>query len=282
MDSKDFLLLTALHRDARRSYQSLGRAVGLSAPAVRDRLTKLREAGILTGYGLWVDPAVFDRQEVLIFFGRERFRDEVLELLREDEVAWIGWKLDRGLTIGVWTKDTEKSISHLERVLGEKSTGHAATEIRSLPPLSSLDRAIADALADSPRIPFGSLVEKTGLSPKTVHRHLSALLESETMEIIPLLGAISGSGDLVYQLAVVGEVPMAAVRNVLSDAILLHQTHAPPMKYLLCRSSDIGEVTSKTREVGRLAGVEKVTLSLNRELLFSPRLVHALLKQRAS
>ena len=63
LDSKDFLLLTALHRDARRSYQSLGRAVGLSAPAVRDRLTKLREAGTLSGYGLWVDPAVFDRQE---------------------------------------------------------------------------------------------------------------------------------------------------------------------------------------------------------------------------
>ena len=282
MDSKDFLLLTALHRDARRSYQSLGRAVGLSAPAVRDRLTKLRESGILTGYGLWVDPAVFDRQEVLVFFGRERSRDEVLKLLREDEVAWIGWKLDGGLTIGVWTKDTEKSVSHLERVLGEKSAGHAATEIRSLPPLSNLDRAIADALADSPRIPFGSLVEKTGLSPKTVRRHLSALLESETMEIIPLLGAISGSGDLVYQLAVVGEAPMSAIRNVLRDAILLHQTYSPPMKYLLCRSSDIGEVTSMTREIGRLAGVEKVTLSLNRELLFSPRLVHTLLKQRAS
>jgi AsnC-type helix-turn-helix domain len=39
-------LLIALDENARQSYQSLGRRVSLSAPAVRDRLNRLRSKGI--------------------------------------------------------------------------------------------------------------------------------------------------------------------------------------------------------------------------------------------
>ncbi len=48
-------LLDQLQVDGRRSYRELGERVGLSAPAVAERVRKLEEAGVITGYHAEVD-----------------------------------------------------------------------------------------------------------------------------------------------------------------------------------------------------------------------------------
>ena len=47
LDAVDRALIRGLRADGRVSYTDLGRQVGLSAPAVRDRVQRLIEAGIL-------------------------------------------------------------------------------------------------------------------------------------------------------------------------------------------------------------------------------------------
>ena len=280
MDSKDFQLLVALHQNARQSLLSLGRRVSLSAPAVRERMRQLHRSSILLGYGLWMDPAVFDRQEVLVFFKRERTREQVINALKAPNVSYIGWKLDGGLTIGVWSDNVSRSIRELSVTLGEKPSGHAVTGSGDLPSLSILDFMIVDALVDDPKIPFEELVEATGLSPKTVRKHLDSLIRSETIVIIPRLGAGSSSGEIVYNLAVAGKVPMSEIRKILDDALLVHETRNPPMKYLLCRSTDLGDVNSKTRALDRLPGIQSAAITLNRELVFANEFIHSLVRDR--
>jgi Lrp/AsnC family leucine-responsive transcriptional regulator len=43
-------MLRALQRDARISFSALGREVGLSAPAVAERVRRMEEAGVIQGY----------------------------------------------------------------------------------------------------------------------------------------------------------------------------------------------------------------------------------------
>ena len=50
-------LLDALSADARISMVELGRRVGMSAPAVRERIARLEETGVIRGYRVDVDPA---------------------------------------------------------------------------------------------------------------------------------------------------------------------------------------------------------------------------------
>lgn len=57
LDSTDWNMLRELQRDARLSYNELGRRVGLSAPAAAERVRKLEDAGVITGYSARVDPA---------------------------------------------------------------------------------------------------------------------------------------------------------------------------------------------------------------------------------
>ncbi|WP_242677010.1 Lrp/AsnC family transcriptional regulator [Streptomonospora litoralis] len=57
LDAVDRLILTELQEDARLSYNELSRRVNLSAPAVADRVRRLQEGGVITGYHAHVDPA---------------------------------------------------------------------------------------------------------------------------------------------------------------------------------------------------------------------------------
>lgn len=56
LDAKDWQLLEALQQDARLGYAELGRKVQLSAPAVAERVKRLEEAGVITGYRATVNP----------------------------------------------------------------------------------------------------------------------------------------------------------------------------------------------------------------------------------
>ncbi|HEX6755594.1 MAG TPA: Lrp/AsnC family transcriptional regulator [Mycobacteriales bacterium] len=57
MDTVDRHLIEALRRNARVTYAELARQVGLSAPAVHERVAKLEAAGVITGYHAAVAPA---------------------------------------------------------------------------------------------------------------------------------------------------------------------------------------------------------------------------------
>jgi Lrp/AsnC family leucine-responsive transcriptional regulator len=57
LDATDWKILRELQQDARLSYNELGRRVALSAPATAERIRKLEDRGIITGYTAQVDPA---------------------------------------------------------------------------------------------------------------------------------------------------------------------------------------------------------------------------------
>jgi len=60
LDDIDARIITALIKDARASYAVIGNEIGLSAPAVKRRVDRLRASGAITGYSARVDPAALD------------------------------------------------------------------------------------------------------------------------------------------------------------------------------------------------------------------------------
>lgn len=57
LDQVNRQLIEALTDDPRASISELARRIGMSAPAVRERLTRLEQTGVIRGYRLDVDPA---------------------------------------------------------------------------------------------------------------------------------------------------------------------------------------------------------------------------------
>ena len=56
LDAVDAKLLDALSRDARITIADLARLVGLSGPSVSERIRRLEEAGVISGYAATLDP----------------------------------------------------------------------------------------------------------------------------------------------------------------------------------------------------------------------------------
>lgn len=57
IDAVNVRLLKELHADPRMSMSELARRVGMSAPAVTERVQRLESAGVITGFRMEVDPA---------------------------------------------------------------------------------------------------------------------------------------------------------------------------------------------------------------------------------
>ena len=117
MDGIDHLLLSVLQDDARASYAELGRRVGLTPPAVAERVRRLEQSGVISGYHAQIDlkKAGFG----LVAFIRltsppelakqlGRVAAETPEVLEFHHVTG---------TEGYVLKAAARSIEHLERVI---------------------------------------------------------------------------------------------------------------------------------------------------------------------
>jgi len=280
VDSKDFQLLVGLYENARQSYQSLGRRVSLSAPAVRDRLNHLRSKGVILGFMLMIDSSVFDRDDLLLFFDGDFSRKSVLAAFAVPEISWVAWKVDGRMHLCLWARNEREATDKLCKILGIRPSIRALRPHKKRgAPLSLTDLLIMDALVDDPKVPFGDLLKSTGLSPKTVRKHLNLLLETKTVSIDPLLGALTDSGALIYPLAVAGRVSMDEVRKIMGESVQTHHTLEPPMKHVLCRANSLADVITKTRTLEKVQGVQFVRISLNREVLVCRDLRHSLIRE---
>ena len=130
VDTTDRLLIAALRANARATYAELARAVGLSAPAVHDRVRRLEAGGILTGYHAAVTPAALGlgvSALVGIYQRDDAEQDEVASLLAgvpEIEDCWFVAG-DEAFIVKVRVPDVdalEHTLGRLRRIPGVART----------------------------------------------------------------------------------------------------------------------------------------------------------------
>ena len=145
MDHIDRDLIDRLRGNARLSYAELARQVGLSAPAVHERIGKLEASGVLRGYRAEVDPeAIGLGVTAMIGIVQESSRemDEILdELRRQPEIEscyYMAGEQSFLLKARVGTiAELEHLVARLNRVPGVAATRTAialSTKWENRPP----------------------------------------------------------------------------------------------------------------------------------------------------
>jgi len=138
-------IVKILQEDARISFNELGRRVGLSSPAVAERVRRLEQAGVIRGYRAAVDPVKVG-YSIMAFI---RLNSSVAHLARADEVAK---SLPEVLEChhltgadGVIIKVVVESVSELETVVTKfADCGISTTSIALSSPIT--DRLVIPAL----------------------------------------------------------------------------------------------------------------------------------------
>lgn len=119
MDAVDQQLVFALRANARATYAELARLVGLSAPAVHERVRRLEQSGVITGYHAALSPLAVGlgvTALVSIYQTELSEQDEVAEALRRVPAIEDCWLVagDEAFIVKVRTAD----VDALEKVLG--------------------------------------------------------------------------------------------------------------------------------------------------------------------
>jgi Lrp/AsnC family leucine-responsive transcriptional regulator len=136
LDATNLRLLAELQDDARLSLAELGRRVGLSSPAVSDRLARLRDEGVITGYRAEIDP----RRLGYTLCAHVRIRPlprllgVVADLIRQmpEVVECHRITGDDCYVATVWVRD----VAHLEALIDDLAAhGQTTTSIRQSSPV---------------------------------------------------------------------------------------------------------------------------------------------------
>jgi Lrp/AsnC family transcriptional regulator, leucine-responsive regulatory protein len=83
LDATDHGIIDELINDGRVSFAELGRRVGLSPPAVAERVKRLEQGGVITGYRAEIDPRALGYQLTAIV----RVKPAVRQLSKVAELA---------------------------------------------------------------------------------------------------------------------------------------------------------------------------------------------------
>lgn len=119
LDDLGWSILKALQTNARMSFSELGRRVGLSAPAVADRVQKMEEAGIIQGYRAIIAPDKIGLP-ILSIVHLQVERDQFKEAI--DKLNGLPEVLECHRTTGTSSliiKVAVASIAHMETLLNE-------------------------------------------------------------------------------------------------------------------------------------------------------------------
>ncbi len=152
LDATDRAILELLQENCKQPLAAIGEKVGLSAPAVVERIHKLEEAGVVTGYVALLDARLLGR-DVTAFIGvsidQPRSIGEV-----ESQVCAIDEVLECHHVTGAYSlilKAKTAGTEHLERLIDRVRgfAGVARTETM----------VVLSTFAERPRIALTAVVE---------------------------------------------------------------------------------------------------------------------------
>jgi DNA-binding Lrp family transcriptional regulator len=134
MDTIDQAVLSCLLADARATYAEIGDVVGLSAPAVKRRVDRLRETGAIRGFTALVDPAAlgWSTEAYVEVFCKGTVAPEALRASLEGVPEVVGACTVSGSAdalIHMLASDIKQLERAIERVRDEPNVDHTRSVI---------------------------------------------------------------------------------------------------------------------------------------------------------
>ena len=134
LDETDRRLLELLGRDGRASYAEIGMRVNLSATAVKRRVDRLRERGVVRGFTVVLDPALLGwaTEAFVEIYCRERTSpEEIMASLRQFPEVVAAWTVtgDADALVHLRASDTHHLQHVIERIRREPGVQRSVSQV---------------------------------------------------------------------------------------------------------------------------------------------------------
>ena len=134
MDATDREIVALLRKDARRSFQDIGRHVHLSAPAVKRRVDRLEQEGVILGYTAIINPPSFGwhAEAFVDLYCDGKMPAEAIKRSVEDEPRVVSAHTVAGESsalLHVMAEDTKDLERVLEQIRSSQGVTRTVTEV---------------------------------------------------------------------------------------------------------------------------------------------------------
>lgn len=287
MDSIDKGILSDLLANCRQTYQELSRKYGISANAIRMRVMKLEESGVIRGYAINLRPAMLGTNFILALLVTDGSQDE------EEFIHTIGKHpgvlAASSYTDGIYPLVAEYTNAEELMELGAYLRGLESVVSAEIHPLvvkhgmemkmSGLHIRVLRHLIDDPRMSIADLSERTGLTARRVRRLVTELIESDAVDFRALLEL--GSAESIPFLArVLWNESTSEYSELLSWLQENFEFHlwesyisaSEPVMFCLLTADDLSRVDSIAREIRRNDSVASVKVMISTHHKYFPGL----------
>lgn len=277
-DDKDLKIIQLLSLDARISYRSLGRSVGLSTNAIKTRINKLVHDRIIQEFVTFVDLAIFGYPR--IYYLLIRNSDSIEETTRSRiklvgeiifEIEGIGSIAVYGIAIKEHSKDEKiQLLSDALKPALVLSINIGRSQIPKK--VREADLKIIKCILEDPRVEISKIARKIFMSSKTVGARLERMKEAHMIEFRAItdptkMGSYINFAILVRTSSgledkrtttIFKEVEKELERNFLIMNLVMQQDNMITFALVARSIFDIDPVVKKIKMMRGLEGIEVI------------------------
>jgi DNA-binding CsgD family transcriptional regulator len=270
VDQRDFQILSHLRKNPFVSYETLGRATGLSGNAVKSRIAVLEKMKLLPLLRGMPAAQVFRRFPRLFFFAEPIGSKESLDAAIDiDPVVFVTQDVNR--KVGVLIYDPSPLPSppiELTKLLGPTEMEvtplipHPARDISK--PVSRAEFRVLRMLIENLRLPLKELSRSTGLSQKTVKKVRARLLGDGLLQVQPIFQSAQSHGILLYEADVHSNDASVLLRlpNIVPKSVVFNQWN-PTAIVLSCWAESLADIFEVERRLRAETGVTEVRVKFH-------------------
>lgn len=287
MDSIDKGILADLLTNCRQTYQELSRKYGISANAIRMRVMKLEESGVIRGYAVNLRPAMLGANYIFALLVTDGSQDE------EEFIDVIGSYPSvlaaSSYTDGIYPLVAEYTNAEELMEIGTYLRGLESVMRTEIHPIvarrgmemkmSGLHLRVLSCLVDDPRMSIADISDQTGLTARRVRRLVTELVESNAIDFRALLEL--GSAESIPFLARVlwdeSTTGYSELASWLQENFELHLwesyiSASEPVLFSLFTADDLSRVDSIAREIRKNESVISVKVMISTHHKYYPGL----------
>ncbi|MHA2378138.1 MAG: winged helix-turn-helix transcriptional regulator [Candidatus Thorarchaeota archaeon] len=273
MDLIDKGILSDLTKNCRITYQEMSGKYGISANAIRKRILKLEESGVIYRYGTTLSPAMINADHVfgVLYTDGSHDEREFVERIGQNQHINAASSYTGGIYLLI-AEFTSMDELHQVSTYLRSFEGVYKVELHTLVidkgsqvQLGRLALRVLDHLNENPRMPIVELAEKTGLTARRIRRILQELVSGQGVRFRALL-ELGAADSIAFIARILWDDSRIDHNRLLS---WLNQTFqlplwevfisaSEPTFFCLFTTGNLTEVETITREIRRSDYVKNV------------------------
>jgi len=278
-------ILHNLLDNCRESDRQIGKKIGISGGAVKSRITRMLEKGIIEKFALKIEPPILGYNVIYIVVSGEDIDDVITQVKLIGEPFFIVPCVG-GITVCsfVVKENVEQKIELAKNLMSDVrvlTIFHAENPgIRS--DLTKTDLEIIDKLLKNPRAKIEEIAKSTSLSSKTITRSLEKLQNDEAILFTLIYDPVKLEKYIPYAILVwvKDNLPnvLQKLQKEFSSSFLQKPFLAKNQVVLFMYSDDLYKLDNLVQQIKKRDGIVSADLFIPKKISFPQKWVKDIIK----